>query len=265
VKHKVLETPKALLHYRQYGKGPMALLCFHGYGQDHDVYRELEELYGNKYTIYSFDLFYHGQSFWHNKEQPVEKADWSYIMEQFFAVQKIERFSLVGYSMGSRFALATFDVYADRVDQLILLAPDGIKRRFLYWLMTSFGFTRHLLRIVVTNPKPYLWLMETLLVLRLINKGVTKFSETQMKTRAARRRVYYSWIMFRKLFITPRATAEKIKKHEVTLKIFMGEFDKVITISQVQPLLDVFPKSLRIIPAGHTQLLKMWIQTYGAL
>ena len=265
MKHKVLETPKALLHYRQYGKGDRDLLCFHGYGQDHDVYRELEELYGNKYTIYSFDLFYHGQSFWHDKAQPVEKEDWSKIMAEFFKAHAIERFSIVGYSMGSRFALSTFDKYAERVDQLILLAPDGIKRRFLYWLMTSFGFTRHLLRIVVTNPKPYLWLMQTLLALRLINRGVTKFSETQMKTRVARRRVYYSWVMFRKLFITPKATAEKIKLYNVTLKIYMGEFDKVITVSQIQPLLNAFPKSLRTIPAGHTQLLKMWIQTYGAL
>ncbi len=265
MKHKVLETPKALLHYRQYGKGTNTLLCFHGYGQDHEVYRELEELYGNKYTIYSFDLFYHGQSFWHNKKQPIEKADWAYLMEQFFIVQKIGRFSLVGYSMGSRFALATFDAYAERVDQLILLAPDGVKRRFLYWLMTSFPITRHLLRIVVTNPKPYLSLMQFLLFFKLINRGVTKFSETQMKTRAARRRVYYSWVMFRKLFITPNATAEKIKKHNVTLKIYMGEFDKVISVSQVQPLLNVFPKSLRTIPVGHTNLLKAWIQTYGAL
>jgi hypothetical protein len=86
-----------------------------------------------------------------------------------------------------------------------------------------------------------------------------------MQTRVARRRVYYSWVMFRKLFITPKATAEKIKQYDVTLKIYMGEFDKVIQLSQVQPLLKFYPKSLRTIPAGHTQLLKMWIQTYGAL
>src|SRR6185437_13009699 len=109
MKHKVLETSKALLHYRQYGKGSSALLCFHGYGQDHDVYRELEALYGNKYTIYSFYLFYHGQSFWHNKKQPIEKEDWSAIIHQFLALEHIDHFSLVGYSMGSRFALATFD------------------------------------------------------------------------------------------------------------------------------------------------------------
>lgn len=265
MRHKVLETDKALLHYRQYGKGERDLLCFHGYGQDHDVYRELEDLYGAKYTIYSFDLFYHGQSFWHDKNKPVEKEDWSKIMSEFFKQQTIERFSIVGYSMGSRFALTTFDKYAERVDQLILLAPDGIKRRFLYWLLTSFTFTRYLLRVVITNPKPYKWLMHSMIRLRLINKGLTKFSETQMKTRAARRRVYYSWVMFRKLFINSKATAERIKQYEVTLKVYRGEFDKIITLSQVQPLIKFFPKSLRTIPVGHTHLLKKWIHTYGAL
>ena len=265
MKHLSLETDKACLHYRKYGKGSSVLICFHGYGQDHDVYRELEELYGNKYTIYSFDLFYHGQSFWHDKKQPLKKSDWSEIMNLFFDMQKINRFSLVGYSMGSRFALATCDAFAQRTDQLILLAPDGIKRRFLYWLMTSFSSTRYMLRVVVTNPKPYLWLMNLLLALRLINRGVTKFSETQMKTRAMRRRVYYSWVIFRKLFISPRITAEKIKHNNVTLKIYMGDFDKVIALSQVKPLLKFFPNSLRTIPVGHTHLLKTWIHTYGAL
>ncbi len=265
MKHKVLETSEACLHYRQYGKGVKTLLCFHGYGQDHEVYRALEELYGNEYTIFSFDLFYHGQSFWHNKTEPISIKDWEEMMRVFLVVEHVERFSLVGYSMGGRFALATLNGCPDRIDQLILLAPDGIKKRFLYWLMTSFSFTRKVLRFLVTNPKPYKRLVDLLLMFRMVNKGVLKFSETQMQTRSMRRRVYYSWTMFRKLFISPRITAQNIKKHQVVMRLYMGNFDKVVPIENVKPLLRHFPDSLRILPVGHTVLLKTWIQTHGAL
>lgn len=265
MKHKALETSKACLHYRQYGKGSKTLLCFHGYGQDHDVYKALEELYGQEYTIFSFDLFYHGQSFWHDKDAPISLQDWEELSLAFLREEHIERFSLVGYSMGGRFALATFNSFPDRVDQLILLAPDGIKKRFLYWLMTSFSGTRKILRYLVTNPKPYKRLLEVLLRFRLVNKGVLKFSETQMETRSMRRRVYYSWTMFRKLFIPPRITAYHVKKYEVAMRLYMGDFDKVVPLDNVKPLLRHLPDSLRRLPVGHTVLLKTWIQTHGAL
>jgi len=265
MKHKALETPKACLHYRQYGKGSSILLCFHGYGQDHEVYRELEERYGVQYTIFSFDLFYHGQSFWHDKIIPLSLEAWKEIMQHFCDVHKIDRFSLVGFSMGGRFALTTFNAFPQQVDQLILLAPDGIKKRFVYWLMTSFSGTRSVLRYLVTNPKPYQQLIEVLLTIGLINKGVLRFSETQMKTRAMRRRVFYSWTMFRMLFIPPRITAQQIKKYGVTIRVYMGDFDKVVPKENVKPLLRYFPESLRTLPVGHTALLKTWIQTNGVL
>ena len=265
MKHKALETSKACLHYRQYGKGSRTLLCFHGYGQDHEVYRALEERYGAQYTIFSFDLFYHGQSFWHDKDKPISLEDWQEIIVQFFKEHHIERFSLVGFSMGARFALVTFNAFSEKVDQLILLAPDGLEKRFLYWLMTSFTLTRKVLRYLVTNPTPYLKATQLLLKLRLIDKGVIRFTETQMKTRSMRRRVYYSWTMFRMLFVSSATIAKNIEKHKVGMRLYMGDFDKVIPLDNVKPLLRYFPESLRRLPVGHTELLKTWIQTNGAL
>lgn len=261
MKHQVSESDKACLHFRQYGKGEKVLLCFHGFGQDHQVYRILEDRFGNDYTIFSFDLFYHGQSFWHNKSMPISLKDWEQIIGQFIKEQEIKQFSVVGYSMGARFALALYNMMPKRITQLILVAPDGITKRFTYWFMTSFGINRKILRYLVTKPQPYKHVLDILLRFRLIDKRVLKFSETQMQTRALRRKVYYSWVMFRNLYVPIGATTQKIQENNTKLKLVMGVFDKVIDLEDIRPLLKTFPESLMHLPVGHTGLLKAWVNT----
>ena len=258
MKHQVSESDKACLHFRQYGKGQKVLLCFHGFGQDHQVYRILEDRFGADYTIFSFDLFYHGQSFWHDKSEPILQKDWEQMMIQFLEEHQIKQFSVVGYSMGARFALALYNGMPKRINQLVLLAPDGISKSLTYWFMTSFSSTRKLLRYLVINPQPYRRLLLILLRLRLVDKGVLKFSETQMQTRVMRRRVYYTWVMFRNLYASSTITAKNINENATDLKIVMGEFDKVIGLESIKPLLKHFPKSLMYLSIGHTGLLKAW-------
>jgi pimeloyl-ACP methyl ester carboxylesterase len=265
MKHNVSESKKACLHFRKYGRGANVLLCFHGFGQDHDVYRVLEDRFGEKYTLFSFDLFYHGQSFWHEKTKPLSIEDWTEIITQFLIEQRIERFSLVGYSMGARFALATFNGFPKRIEQLILLAPDGIRKHFTYRLMTSFLITRRILRYIVINPKPYQSLLALLLRLRIVDKGVLKFSETQMQTRAMRRRVYYSWTMFRKLYVPINKTLSNIEDHATKVELVMGAYDRVVDLSDITPVARRFPASIVVLPVGHTGLLKAWANATSSL
>jgi pimeloyl-ACP methyl ester carboxylesterase len=265
MKHNVSESKKACLHFRKYGRGAKVLLCFHGFGQDHDVYRLLEDRLGEKYTLYSFDLFYHGQSFWHEKRKPISIEDWNEIITQFLTEQRIERFSLVGYSMGARFALATYNGFPKRIEQLILVAPDGIRKHFTYSLMTSFFISRRILRYIVINPKPYQFLLALLLRLRIVDKGVLKFSETQMQTRAMRRRVYYSWTMFRKLYLPINSTLSNIEHYATKVELVIGAYDRVVEMDDIAPLARRFPESVIILPNGHTALLKAWVNAANSL
>jgi pimeloyl-ACP methyl ester carboxylesterase len=48
------------LPYRIYGAGPELMLAFHGFGREGSEFIQLAQFIGNRYTIYAFDLFYHG-------------------------------------------------------------------------------------------------------------------------------------------------------------------------------------------------------------
>src|SRR5690349_5025567 len=102
------------------------MLAFHGFGQGKEAFSTFGEALSSDYTLYSFDLFFHGKSEWNYEEEPLEKEFWSEIIQRFLKEQDIRSFSVVGYSMGGKFALATVEAFPTHVKEVYLLAPVGI-------------------------------------------------------------------------------------------------------------------------------------------
>src|SRR5436190_11038806 len=121
-KYSSLEYKKAQLHYSEFGRGNKVLICFHGFGQTSVHFHEMEDVFKEEYKIYSFDLFYHGKSFWHDKDTPLSKDFWRELMQKFILEKNIDRFSLLGFSMGGKFVLATLEKFSAKIDKIILIA-----------------------------------------------------------------------------------------------------------------------------------------------
>lgn len=248
---------KALLHFSRYGRGEKVLLCFHGYGQSNKDMNVLQEVLKDKYTIYTFDLFYHGESFWHEKEKPLSKEFWIQLVNVFLKSNNIQRFSVAGFSMGGKFVLPIVEHFSEQVDKILLIAPDGIKLNFWYQLVTGFSWTRSLLRTIVVKPKLYLSLVKIFSLLGLVPASTVKFTNSQMLTRKQRRRVYYSWVIFRPLKVNIKEIAVLINSYDTPLIVFLGSHDKIITENSVKPLLKHTEHYKKIIlHAGHTNLIQ---------
>ena len=255
--HAYFEYKKAILHFSKYGQGSKILLCFHGYGQSNTDMNVLQEALKEKYTIYTFDLFYHGESFWHQKEKPLTKLFWFELINAFLATYKIQRFSLAGFSMGAKFVLPIVESFSERIDKLLLIAPDGITINVWYRIATSFNWTRALLRSLVVKPDWYLRMIKMLIFFKLAPTSVINLANSKMVTRRQRRRVYYSWVVFRVLRINSKDIANLINKYNIQLMVFLGSRDKLITEISVRPLLRHTTNYQKIIlKAGHTNLLQ---------
>ena len=59
------------------------MLAFHGYGENSGVFKKIGEVLTEQYTIYSFDLFFHGKSKWPFGSKALEKKFWLEIIENF--------------------------------------------------------------------------------------------------------------------------------------------------------------------------------------
>lgn len=250
------KTSDSLLHFSRSGKGKKVLLAFHGFGLTHKAFNALEEQLQEEYTIYNFDLFYHGGSFWHKKEEPLTKEKWIGIIEKVFEDHQIKNFGLLCFSMGGKFVLSITEAFPERVKELILIAPDGIKTNFWYNIATYPSFLRKIFRRIVTRPVIYFRIVNFLRSLRLIDKGIVRFANTQMQTRKQRRQVFYSWVVFRKLKIQPESLAAQINRHNIKVSLFLGKYDKIITWGNLKSFFDKLEnKEVNILEAGHTNLI----------
>jgi pimeloyl-ACP methyl ester carboxylesterase len=252
-----LEDKKALLHYSKYGKGEKVLLCFHGYGQSLASFRELEDQLKDEYTIYSFDIFYHGQSFWHEKDHPLTKTYWRGLMERFLTENSIHRFSLMGFSMGGKFVLSLLECFPESIDKITLIAPDGIHTSFWYNIAAYPSWTRGLFRRIILKPGFYFTLLKTLRFFHIVDKGVLRFAANQMNTRAQRRMVYYTWVVFKELKFDMKELAVLMIKYNIRLEMFLGTHDRIIREGNMHKLLKKISNyELHVLESGHSHLIK---------
>ncbi len=147
-KHVELEVDgkPVRLHYRKEGTGRKAMITFHGFGQTGLDMQPVAQAMAPEYTTYHVDIFFHGSSYWHSDIEYLAKPEWIRIFSALMDKERIDRFSLAAFSMGGKFALTTIEFLASRIDEVYLIAPDGIRTSPWYSLATYPMYVRQYFR-----------------------------------------------------------------------------------------------------------------------
>lgn len=251
-----IEYKNSKLFYAKSGSGSRSLLLFHGFGQTHRVFDSWNQSLSDRYTLYSFDIFFHGQSLWASPDTPIEKEEWKSIMATFIKKNNLDRFTLCGFSMGGKFVLATLESFPERVDKIFLLAPDGIKTSFWYSLATYPIAFRNLFKSMIDHPRRFYAIARFVNNIGLIDKGILRFVESQMDTHEKRQRVYSSWVIFRHFKFNMAEIAGVINAHHIKIMMVVGKYDKIITTQNMNLLLDKLTShQLKILETGHNGII----------
>lgn len=254
-----IEYEGSKLFYCKSGKGERVILLFHGFGQDHTAFDSWLGALENYYTLYSFDLFFHGSSEWKSSEL-LKKSDWENIISLFLQKENISSLTVAGFSLGAKFALAIGESFPKLTKEIILIAPDGVKLNFWYKAATSFSISRVLFKMVVTFPNPFFSFLKVLDYLRLVDRFLFRFTLTQMNTFEKRLKVYNSWTCFRKLRFDKELLAEKINCNGIQVIAVMGKYDKVIPVKRVESFMNSISLSkLYVLEIGHNDLIEQSI------
>ena len=209
------------------------------------------------HTIYSIDLPYHGQDRQVERPADITKTYWQSLVGGFLTQQGIDRFSVVGFSMGGRFALVTAELFAPHLDELILLAPDGITEDPWFRLATNTAPGRGLLRFFLNNTRVFTRLGHGLVRLGLLNAGLMRFVEATMQTPEQRQQIGRSWVGYRSLTVDLPALVAQLRANNARVWLFLGQFDAVLPLAHTRPLLRVLPETNEVIlPCGHTSLIR---------
>jgi pimeloyl-ACP methyl ester carboxylesterase len=211
---------------------------------------------GNAATIYSFDLFYHGQSRLAKADAPLTKKRLGELLAEFLTEKNIDTFSLLAFSMGAKFALTAVEHFPGRVQQVWLIAPDGLQRQFWYSLATYPPWMRGILGRAVLRPQRLLRFIDALGQRRVVDTNLVRFAQWQLESREKRLRVYRSWVGFRLLVFNLKDLARNLNEHQVPVTFFLGKYDRVIPHAGLQQFIGSLQRAqTMLLDAGHAGLI----------
>lgn len=222
------------LHYQKIGKSDKILLAFHGMGQDFSCFQKFAQTFENQYTTFLFDLPFHGES--EVNEPIITKEIWNNYLIKFLQENQILNFSIIAFSMGGRFALATLEAFSARIENVLLLAPDGITEDPFYFGATRFSFTRNIFKKVLRNNHKFHGFAGLLTRVGIVHESVLKFAKMMVDTPKKQEQLYQSWVGFRTLNFDIEKLSQLINNQEIRVQIFMGKYDKLLPIHNVYPL-----------------------------
>ncbi|UJP63530.1 alpha/beta fold hydrolase [Mongoliitalea daihaiensis] len=256
MKTSFLKTSFGNLAYYKYGNGSNMYLLFHGFGQSSKAYQSFLPLRQADETYLVIDVFYHGQSSWNSVQQKLTKEIWRAILLQLMQEENFEKFHLVGYSMGGKFCLVSYELFPNYVQSLLLMAPDGIKTGFWYNMATFPGIFNRLFQHVVFHPARFFKTMDVLHRMGLLESSFIKFVKSQMHTRTMRAQVYFTWNVFKTMQPDLSSIIRHLRMSSTPITLVTGKYDKMVTSENLQKFSSKIPQIRRLVlESGHNTLI----------
>lgn len=254
---KIFNYQNSILHYYKHGSGVKILICFHGFGQNALVYQSLAQRLSTKYTLYSFDLFYHGLSQWQDCEIAISPELLSEMLKAWLISEKIDCISLCGYSMGGKIVLSLVENLNVQLEKLLFIAPDGIQTHFWYNMATYPYWARSLFKYTIDHPAFFLRSVNLLGKIGVLDRGVVRFAKSQMNNAQKRRKVYCTWLTYRHIKPNIEQVAKICNDSGVDLTIYLGRYDRIISENRIKPLIrQVKNHKLYLLERGHNTLIE---------
>ncbi|MGY4535745.1 pimeloyl-ACP methyl ester carboxylesterase [Mucilaginibacter sp. UYNi724] len=249
-------------HFHEYGSGSKPLLAFHGYGMTGRQFHVLEKSILKDYHVYGFDHFFHGESKlgdWTEQQiiegmpKPMVKA----YMEEWFKLYGMQRFSVMGYSIGANVALILVEEYADLIDEIILMAPDGLSVYKGFNFLTFKPIGKYLFKRVTKSK----WLAPTLLKnlkkVKFIDESLYHIAYNEIDTEQKRQDVYYTLNLIRLLKPDTHKIAALINRHNIKCRLIFGKHDNLFPMKAAKPFIDLLPNAeVHEVNMGHWLVTK---------
>ena len=219
------------IHYSIAGNGKHPVICLHGYGETADSFKFLESSLPDSFQLIAIDLPFHGNTEW-KEGLNFSILELVEIIDGILKQQKIEeqQFSLIGYSMGGRVALHLIQQIPERIKKVVLLAPDGMKVNFWYWLATQTFIGNRFFRLTMAKPGWFLGFLNGINSMKLVNPSIHKFVRYYIHDDQIRKELFERWTGLRKIRPSHRHLKSGIREFQIPIALLYGKFDRIIRV-----------------------------------
>ena len=234
MKQQVITYGSSSIHFTVEGQGEKTMVCLHGYGESAKNFEFLQHNADNlSFTIIAIDLPFHGQTEWREKE-PLYADDLNSIIESIIQVTSGSNhipYMLTGFSLGGRLALSCYQSAPERIEKLVLIAPDGLKVNGWYWFATQTWAGNQLFALTMKKPYWFFGLLKLMKKLNLVNHSIFKFVNHYISDDSVRHSLYLRWTQLRKLKPDLSLIKKQICEHHTPVRLLYGKHDRIIVTS----------------------------------
>jgi pimeloyl-ACP methyl ester carboxylesterase len=170
--------------------------------------------------------------------------------------------TLLGFSLGGRMALSLYEAIPEKIEKLILLAPDGLKVNFWYWLATQTWLGNKFFALTMKKPGWFFGLLKLMNKLKLINASIFKFVKHYIGDTEVRRLLYARWTTLRKLTPNLHIIKNQIRENKTPVRLIYGKHDRIILSSVGEKFKRGIEQqcTLSVIHSGHQVLHEKHIE-----
>jgi pimeloyl-ACP methyl ester carboxylesterase len=249
------------ISYNLIGNGPKPVICFHGYGEEAGMFSFLEKYVGHEFTFYAIDLPFHGKTEWKDGLL-FSSRDLLQIVQAIVPKgnqnpeSRNYKLIILGFSLGGRMALSLYQTIPYKMEKLVLLAPDGLKVNFWYWLATQTMLGMSFFSFTMKHPGWFFGLLKGMNKIGLVNASVFRFVKYYIDNAHVRELLYNRWVCLRKIKPDLKRVKNLVKTNKTSVRLVYGQHDRIILPSvgkKFQKGIEEYC-SLTIIPSGHLVL-----------
>ncbi len=252
-KTETIRVTQASVTYDFYAGGPAFLFLFHGFGQTADIFKSFISEARFAYSIIAFDLFdslKNGST----SESVISMPQWNQMIEQLCEKYAIEKFSILSFSMGTRFALSILEQQGTRIERMVLIAPDGFGNTLWFRIATATHLTRKIFKVVMKYPKWIKRIAKGMHKIGLLNQITYRFIARNLENKLLTEKVYVTWTYVRKLGISQRTFVTLINKYSIRLLFVLGKQDQLVASDRIRSMVSQTNAQLIELALAHHKL-----------
>lgn len=225
------EDDRVVMHYYKFGNGAKKMLCFHGYGMHGRQFKVLEEILGNRYTFYGFDLFFHKETRLKDQslgavKKGISKQDLGTLFLSFCEKLGIEDFSLIAYSMGSHYATTLVEEIPEKINEVFFAAPSSLKPGKIITFLSTNKIGNKLLERLALSDNGMISFLSVLKRIRVVDQESHDILLKEVATAELRFTFYACTSYMRFLNLDAQKFIDNLNQHQIKSIFIFGERDK---------------------------------------
>jgi pimeloyl-ACP methyl ester carboxylesterase len=245
------------VYYHEYGTGSKPLLAFHGYGMTGRQFNVMEKSILSKYRVHGFDHFFHGDSVLENWDEsqiiagmPREMVK-LYLLE-WFKVYGEQKVSLMAYSIGADFALILLEEFPEWIDEIILMAPDGVTPYKGFEFIQQHPVGRRLFKKTTKSTWMAPSVIKNLKRFKVIDHDLFTIAYNEIDTPKKRQDVYYTLNLIKNLKPNTAKLVAILNEQPIKSVFIFGKDDLLFPKKAAEPFLNQLKNAeIHEVPMGH--------------